>query len=150
MIRIGSPKDFWAGVVFIALGAAVIAVALNYPMGSAGRMGPGYFPRVLGGILVFLGILTGARGVTTEGHAFGGWPWRLFLFILGSVTLFALVLPKLGLALSSFLLVALSGFAAHEGKAWHVIGYAALLALTVSCVFVYGLSLEIPLWPWSP
>ena len=55
-----------------------------------------------------------------------------------------------GLAAASFLIVALSGMAAPEGKLWHVIAYAAILSLTVSLVFVYGLSLEIPLWPWSP
>jgi hypothetical protein len=150
LLRIASPKDFCAGLLFIALGAAVIAVAFGYPMGTAGRMGPGYFPRVLGGILIFLGALTVGRGLTVEGPAFGGFPWRLFVFILGSVMVFALALPKLGLAATSFLLVALSGLAAPEGRIWHVIVYAAVLALTVSCVFVYGLSLEIPLWPWSP
>jgi hypothetical protein len=150
LIRIAGPKDFWAGILFVAIGAAVILVALNYPLGTAGRMGPGYFPRMLGGILIFLGALTVLRGVTTQGSAFGGFPWRLFVFILGSVMVFALVLPRLGLAVSSFLLVALSGLAAPEGKLWHVFAYAATLALTVSIVFVYGLSLEIPLWPWSP
>ena len=150
MIRIASPKDFWAGVIFVALGAAVIAVALGYPMGTAGRMGPGYFPRVLGGILMFLGALTALRGFTIQGPAFGGFPWRYFVFILGSVVVFAIALPKLGLAAASFLIVALSGMAAPEGKLWHVIAYAAILSLTVSLVFVYGLSLEIPLWPWSP
>jgi hypothetical protein len=150
LIRIGSPKDFWAGVLFLALGAAAIVVALNYPMGTAGRMGPGYFPRILGALLMFLGVLTVWRGVTTEGPAFGGWPWKLFVLILGSVTLFALLLPKLGLAFTGILLVAVSGFASPEGKARYVIAYAFVLALTVSCVFVYGLKLEIPLWPWSP
>ena len=150
MIRIGSPKDFWAGVLFVALGVGAVFIALNYPMGTSGRMGPGYFPRVLGGILIFLGVLTLWRGVVTEGPAFGGWPWKLFVLILGSVTVFALALPKLGLAFTGVILVMMSGFAAPEGKAWHVVVYAVVLALTVSCVFVYGLKLEIPLWPWSP
>jgi putative tricarboxylic transport membrane protein len=150
LTRIGSPKDFWAGILFMMVGLVVIFVALGYPMGSAGRMGPGYFPRVLGAILMVLGFLTVIRGVTTQGVPFGGWPWRYFLLILGSVVVFAFALPKLGLAFSSFILVALSGFAAPEGKTWQIIAYAAALSLTASCVFVYALGLEIPLWPWSP
>ena len=138
------------GLLLIATGIFFALESLDLELGTALRMGPGYFPRVLGGVLIFLGILTAIRGLTTQGVPFGGWPWRYFILILGSVTLFALILPKLGLALSSFILVALSGFAAPEGKTWQIIAYAAALSLTASCVFVYLLGLEIPLWPWSP
>ena len=55
---IRSPKDFWAGILFIAFGTAAIAIAVNYPVGTAGRMGPGYFPRGLGILLILIGVRT--------------------------------------------------------------------------------------------
>ncbi|MCC6870733.1 MAG: tripartite tricarboxylate transporter TctB family protein, partial [Burkholderiales bacterium] len=55
MLSIRNPKDFWAGILFIALGIFAITVGSNYTLGSAARMGPGYFPRILGILLIVLG-----------------------------------------------------------------------------------------------
>jgi hypothetical protein len=150
LIRIASPKDFWAGILFIGVGAAALMIAFGYPLGSASRMGPGYFPRILGVILILLGIPVVIRGLAAAGPAFGSWPWKPMLMILGSVTVFAFAMPKVGLALAGFILVMISGFAAPETKLRSLIIFALLLSLTAACVFVYALQLEIPIWPWSP
>jgi len=61
MTFIRNPKDFWAGILYIAFGVAAITVALKYPIGSAGRMGPGYFPRALGILLIAIGLILSIR-----------------------------------------------------------------------------------------
>jgi hypothetical protein len=149
LIRIGNPKDFWAGIVFVALGAAAIGVALDYRFGTAGRMGPGYFPCVLGGILVVLGGVTALKGVGEKGAPIEALPWKTLLLVLGSVALFALILSRVGLVIAAFVLITLSGMAAPGGSAARLVAYAIVLTLAVAVTFVCGLGLAIPLWPWS-
>ena len=67
MTLIKHPKDFWAGILYIAFGATAIIIALNYPAGTAGRMGPGYFPRGLGAILIAIGLFLYGRAMSNKG-----------------------------------------------------------------------------------
>ena len=69
MALIRHPKDFWAGVLFMTLGGAGMFIAMDYAMGTAGRMGPGYVPRWLGGILMFLGTVLILRSFRLQGEA---------------------------------------------------------------------------------
>jgi Tripartite tricarboxylate transporter TctB family len=75
-MQIKNGKDFWAGLMYLAFGAAFMLVARNYAMGSALRMGPAYFPTVLGGILVVLGLTVFVRSFTS--HIIHS--WRIFKF----------------------------------------------------------------------
>jgi len=88
MTFIKSPKDFWAGILYIAFGTFAIVVALNYPIGSAGRMGPGYFPRALGIILIALGLILSLRALKLHGTppVFG--VYKPILVITASVVVF--------------------------------------------------------------
>jgi hypothetical protein len=150
LIRIANPKDFWAGILFIGVGLAAFAIAYGYPLGTSTRMGPGYFPRILGILLAGLGLVVLIRGIATHGPALGSWPWKPMLFILGSVAVFALTMPKIGLAAAGFVLVMISGFAAPNASLRSLLIFAVALSVTVASMFVYGLQLEIPIWPWSP
>ena len=96
MAIIRHPKDFFAGVLFIAFGIAAIVIAANYPLGTAARMGPGYFPRILGILLIVLGSSLAFRALRLQGSALPGWKWRPVAIVLGSVVLFGLVVNTSG------------------------------------------------------
>ena len=85
MALIRHPKDFFAGLLFIAFGIAAIVIASNYPLGTAARMGPGYFPRILGILLIVLGSRLSLRALRTSGPPIAALKWRPLLIVLGSV-----------------------------------------------------------------
>ncbi len=149
MKRIRDPRDFWAGVLFVGAGLAAVLLGRRYPFGTTAAMGPGYFPAVLGWILVALGLMASLRAVR-PGKApatFEAVRARPLVVVLVSVVLFAVALPKLGLVIASLLIVVLSRVAA-EGFRW---GEVLLLGggLTAFCtaVFVWGLKMPMRLWP---
>ncbi len=108
------PKDFVAGVLFVAVGIAAIVIAANYPLGTAARMGPGYFPRILGILLIVLGSSLAFRALRIQGSALPGWQWRPVVIVLGSVVLFGLVVNIVGLALSTIGLILVSSAASKR------------------------------------
>ena len=95
------PKDFYAGLIFIAFGVAAIVIGNNYALGTAARMGPGYFPRILGILLIVLGSALSLRGLRLHGNPIPAWKWRPTLIVLGSVVLFGLIVTHLGLVIST-------------------------------------------------
>ena len=105
MTFIKHPKDFWAGVLYIAFGTTAIVIALNYPAGSAGRMGPGYFPRGLGAILIALGLLLSLRALRSVGAPISFPAAKPILVVIGSVIVFGIAAPPLGLVIATVLLV---------------------------------------------
>jgi hypothetical protein len=147
-MAIKSPKDFWAGVMFIAFGGGMAAIALNnYQMGSAVRMGPAYFPTVLGVILAVLGLILLARSFVLKGEKVPQFHLRPLLLILIAVLAFGYFLRPLGLLGATALLVFISAFGGHEFK-WRevTILYVALFIFSV-LVFVKGLTLPMPICP---
>src|ERR1700674_5593159 len=108
MAFIRHPKDFFAGLIFIAFGLAAIIIAANYPLGTAARMGPGYFPRILGILLILLGSALALRALKLKGEPLPRWHWRPTLVVLGSVVLFGAIVNYVGLALSTVILIVLS------------------------------------------
>jgi hypothetical protein len=141
------PKDFWAGVLFIVLGGAGFTMALDYSMGTASRMGPGYFPRWLGGLLVALGLILVLRSLKLKGAAIAFPTLKPLLIVLGSVLLFALTVTRIGLVLATILVVLLSSIASHEYRWKESIVAALALAVFVVITFRYGLDLQLPTWP---
>ncbi|MBK9114291.1 MAG: tripartite tricarboxylate transporter TctB family protein [Betaproteobacteria bacterium] len=148
MSFIRNPKDFWAGVLFIAFGLAAVIIARDYALGTAGRMGPGYFPRGLGIIMMALGLILSLRALRVDGDRIRFGSFKPIFIVLGSVIVFALAAPKLGLIVATILLIVVSSTASHEFR-WKeaVISSLALSAATL-VVFVYGLKLQLPTWPW--
>src|SRR5947208_6863261 len=108
------PKDFYAGLIFIAFGVAAIVIGNNYALGTAARMGPGYFPRILGILLVVLGAGLSLRALKIKGDPLPQWHWRPMLIVLGSVIVFGIVVTRLGLILSTIGLVFAASTASHE------------------------------------
>lgn len=149
MAIIRHPKDFFAGVIFIAFGIAAIVIGSNYALGTAARMGPGYFPRILGILLILLGSALALRALRLQGSPIPAWKWRPTLIVLGSVVLFGMIVTHLGLVLSTVALIVVASAASHEFRPKEASISAILLAALAVGVFVIGLKLQLPIWPWS-
>ena len=148
-MKIRSKQDFWAGIMFLVVGAFFSAVATTYQMGTAARMGPGYFPFWLGAVMALLGavIALGAMSPKAQETEVERFDWRIVFLIVGSVVVYGLLLRPLGVYLATFILVVLSSVASHEFN-WKVaVGNGIFLVLFSYLAFVKGLGLIFPLWP---
>ncbi len=162
-MKIKSQQDWWAGWMFIAFGLFFILVSAGtpefinqmlgskliagYQMGSSVRMGPAYFPVVLGGILAFLGALVLLDSLVEEGPKVAKFHFRPLLFIAVSSLAFAYLLKPLGLVLASVALVFISAYGGHEFKWKEVAIMSVVLVIFSVVVFVKGLSLPFPVCP---
>jgi len=146
-MKIKAPKDFWSGLMFIAFGVGFMIVARNYAMGTAVRMGPAYFPTVLGGILALIGLAIFAKSFATNGPPVPRFVLRPMTLIIVAIVLFGVFLKPLGLIVCAAILIGLGALGGHEFKSKEVaILYAALVVFSVA-VFVKGLGLPIPTCP---
>ena len=146
-------KDFLAGLMFIAIGAVFYVGAQQYQMGTAARMGPGWFPSVLGAIMTCLGVLIAALGLknqakwaVTEGI---GWTWKPVVILTAAVVLFGFALPTLGMITAIVLLCFISGVAAHDKEYKSLAMITVIMCVFCAAVFVWGLKLQMKLFPWS-
>lgn len=146
---IRNPRDFWAGVLFVSVGLAAVVLGRRYPFGTTAAMGPGYFPRVLGGLLVALGLVTTARSLrpAAAAVAVGAVRARPLVLVLASVVAFGVALPKLGLVVASMLVVVVSRTAAPGFRWGEVLVFGAGLTVFCCAVFVWGLKMPMPFWP---
>jgi Tripartite tricarboxylate transporter TctB family len=196
-MKIKDYKDFWSGIMFMVIGIVSLWLAQSYNMGTAARMGPGYFPAVLGGIMAFIGLIVFLTAVSFKPDAKGaptskgitmplvvlvamlfisvvaGWlgaspnaslaigvilgcGLSLFLglksmgLILLAIAVFGLLLKGLGVVLSTFVLIAVAALASPEVRRNETIISAVLLAAFTVLVFIYGIKLQLPIWPDLP
>ncbi len=147
MGRIRNPRDFCGGVLLIALGVFAIVIARGYPAGTAARMGPGYFPDMLGALLIVIGGVLVVTSLKTDGPPLPRWPWRPTVIVLGSVVLFGAIVEQAGLALSTVLLVFLASTANREFRWREALFAGVVLSVLASLVFIEGLKVQLPLWP---
>jgi len=141
------PKDFYAGLLFVAFGVAALVIGSNYPLGTAARMGPGYFPRILGILLVGLGLLLALRALKIVGPNVPKFQWRPLLVVLGSVVLFGFIVAHVGLLISTIVLIFTASAASHEFRWKEALVSGVFFALLAIGVFVVGLKLQLPIWP---
>jgi hypothetical protein len=148
-MRIKNHKDFWAGVMFVVFGVFFAGAGTQYTFGTAARMGPGYFPTVLGILLVLIGVVVSIGGLSANApeQKVDRFAWTTLLLILGPVVLFGLFLGTLGLVVCLFLLIAVSSYASHEFSWKAMFGNAVVLIALCLFVFVYALKLQFPIWP---
>ena len=147
-MKIKSPQDFWAGLMFIAFGLFFVVVALvYYLMGSSVRMGPAYFPVVLGALLAVLGAIVLVNSLVVEGPEIAEFHYRPLIFIALSSLAFAYLLKPLGLVLASVILIFICAYGGHEFKWKEVAVMSVVLAVFSVIVFVKGLSLPFPVCP---
>jgi len=146
-MNIRAPKDFWSGVMFLAFAAAALLTARGYSLGAAGRMGPGYFPMLLGGVLALLGLVLVARSFVIAGEPVGQLHLIPLSVIATSVCLFGLAIERIGLVVSLILVIAVSALASRESRLTETSALALALAAFSVGVFVYALRLPLPIWP---
>lgn len=147
-MKIKAPKDFWAGLMFIAFGVAFMTIALkNYQFGSAVRMGPGYFPTVLGGLMTALGLVVLLGSLVIQGPKVPKFGFRPMIFVLAGCLVFAYILKPAGVMVSILALVIISAFGGHEFKWKEVLTLGLFLAVFSVFVFVKGLTLPFPICP---
>ena len=144
---IRNPKDFHAGLLFMAFGLAAVVVSGSYAMGSASRMGPGYLPRALGILLLVFGAVLSLRGFRSTDEAQPRWNIGPLLVVLFSVGFFSLTAKWLGLVVASLALVFIASMASKEFRWKEALVSGAILGLAAMVVFVYGLGLPLPIWP---
>ncbi len=148
-MTIRNHRDFWSGVMFVAIGIAFVIFSQEYQMGTPARMGPGFFPMVLGALMALLGLVIAWQSTSSDNaelrvERIG---WRELLLILAAITAFAVALPRLGMVISVALLIAVSAFASYEVR-WKETIVSIVVLLTLSwLVFVKGLDLQFPVWP---
>jgi putative tricarboxylic transport membrane protein len=146
-LRIRSQSDFWCGLLFAALGIAVVVLARDYRIGTAARMGPGYFPTLLGGLLLFLGLTLSVPALFRDGAGFPRLHLRPLIVILISIAAFGLALEYLGFVIAVVVLVLAGGLADPELKPAESAAVAAFLVLFSVGIFWGLLGLPLNLWP---
>lgn len=146
---IRSQRDFWSGIMFVAIGATFGILALQYRMGTAGEMGPGWFPMALSILLTLLGLAIAFNALSRHAPEtrLDKVEWREVLLILASVAVFAFVLPYLGVIVSVALLVLIAAAADRAFRLREILGLIAVLLLMTYFVFVRGLDIQFPVWP---
>jgi hypothetical protein len=143
---IGRSKDFWSGVIFLALGCAAVSLGRDHPMGTAMRMGPAYFPTMLGLLLALIGLVVVLRAFFKPGPTVGRISFGKPALVLGATVLFGLLLRSLGLGIALIILVILSAYASERFR-WPVaIALAVGLAIGSVIIFVRLLGLPIPIF----
>jgi hypothetical protein len=148
-MRIRNHRDFWSGIMFLVLGVLFVIFSQAYQLGTAARMGPGFFPTMLGALMALLGLAIAWRS-TAPGNReerVEKVSWRELFLILFAVGVFAIALPWLGSVIAITLLIAISATASHEfGWKETLISIVVLLVMS-ELVFVKGLELQFPVWP---
>jgi hypothetical protein len=146
-IKIPIGKDFYSGVVFISFGLTAMLVARNYPVGTADRMGPGYFPVIVGGMLTLLGLVIAVVALWRSSEAIKLEGLRALLLVHGGVLAFAAVINPLGLVLALLVLIVISCLGSQEFRIPEVITLYLVLTAMALGLFVYGLGLSFKVWP---
>ena len=139
-------RDFLAGLLFLAIGGVAFVTALNYPFGTLERMGPGYFPRILAGVLVVFGVVTLVRGLRSGAAVQGRWAWLpLFLLTLSLVS-FGFLMEHVGLIPALVVMFFVAARAGPEFKFGEVLVLTAIMCLAATAIFIWGLKLPYPLF----
>jgi hypothetical protein len=138
-------RDFLAGLLFVVLGGLAVALARDYPIGSTMRMGPGYFPTALGGILLLFGVYVLLRGVRSGDEVKGEWGYRPLALITLSIVLFGFLLDRVGMVPAIVATLFVGAAAGREFRLKEVLLLAVVMTAFSVAVFSYGLKLPYPL-----
>jgi len=139
-------KDFWSGLMLIAIGGGAVFIARNYQFGSSLRMGPGYFPTVLGTMLILFGIYFVGQGLRSGGEKLEGtWSLRALIILPLSLVLFGLLIDRAGFVPAMLALIIGSSTASTQFKLTEVLLFAVVLTALCVVVFVWLLGLPYEL-----
>ena len=148
MGKVANNADFWAGVMFIIFGAAAVYMSRDYPMGSAMRMGPGYFPTYLGVLMILFGLGIGAKGILKGGNPIGPWAFRPIVVLSLGVIVFGLLIEQVGFVPSLVALIVITAFSGKDIRPLELVIVTAVLVAGAVAVFIYGIGLPYQLFWW--
>jgi hypothetical protein len=146
-MHIRAPKDFWSGIMFLAFAAVALLAARGYSVGTSGRMGPGYFPILLGAVLGGLGLILVVRSFLIAGEGLTRLHLLPLAIIALGVCLFGAFIERLGLVISLIVVTVVTALASRESRPVEFVALALVLTAFSVGVFVYALRLPLPLWP---
>jgi hypothetical protein len=144
-IQVRKNRDVWCGVMLIAVGGVALFMARDYAMGTALRMGPGYFPVVLGALLILFGLYCIASGLRSNEAIEGNWSLRGLIVLPLSLVLFGLLMSYAGFIPALIVLIFGSAFAGKEFRLGEVTLLAVGLTAFSVVLFIWGLGLPYPL-----
>ena len=150
-MRIKSQRDFWSGLMFVVAGIVFAVGATNYSMGTSARPGAGYFPLLLSVIMAILGAVVLFKSLTIEtpgGDPIGHIAWKPLLIIVAAIAVFGVTIELLGMVVSIPILIFIASLAGDEFHWRDVIVNAIVLTIGSWAIFILGLKLTIPVWPW--
>jgi Tripartite tricarboxylate transporter TctB family len=148
-MRIRSPKDFWAGLIFIAIGGGFVVLAQQYRLGDMHRMGPAMFPTLVGALLAALGVIIALRAFAFHGESVPRFYLRAIGVSVLAIVLFGVALQWLGLIAAIAVLVLVGACAARDVRPLENLALAAVMIAFSVAVFIWLLGLPLPLWPTS-
>ena len=157
-MKIKSQKDFFAGLLYLLIGGSFAIGSTNYQIGTSARMGPGYFPMMVGSLLAFIGVVIMFKALvveTPDGDKVGKWAWKQVFFIILSNLVFGVLLiglpsiglPGMGLIVAIYGLTIIASLAGEHFVLKEVLILATSLAVGSYFVFIWALKLVLPVWP---
>lgn len=144
-LELRNNKDFWAGVMFFATGAIAVFAARNYPIGTTLRMGPGYFPILLGGIMIAFGLVIMLKGLRKSEKIQSNWSMRALILLPFSMMVYGILMDFAGFIPALMALIFVSAASGREFKVKEVLLLTAVLVLMSWSLFILGLGLPYPL-----
>jgi hypothetical protein len=150
-LKIKSERDFWSGLMFLVVGIVFAVGARNYPLGVSARPGPGYFPLLLSIIMAILGAIVMFKALTIEtegGDKIGSIAWKPLVIIVAAIAVFGTAITPLGMVVTIPILIFITSLAGDEFGWKGVLANSIVLTFGSWVIFIWGLKLTIPLWPW--
>jgi len=138
-------KDFWAGIMLIGIGVAAIFISRDYRFGTALRMGPGFFPTILGGILIAFGVCIMAAGLRSGEKIQGTLSLRALIMLPLSLVLFGVLMELAGFIPALIVLIFVSAASGREFKIVEVLLLTVFMTMASSALFIWGLGMPYPL-----
>jgi len=145
LVNLPDSKDFWCGVMLIAIGAVAAFIARDYPFGTALRMGAGFFPVVLGVILMLFGLYFAARGLRSPTKIEGNWSLRALIVLPLAFVAFGILMEHAGFIPAMLALIVGSAAAGTEFRIGEVLALSVLLTVMCVALFIWALGLPYPL-----
>lgn len=147
MLKVRSPQDLGAGLLFLAVGTAGIYFGQDLQFGSARRMGPGFFPLIISGLIIAMGMLVALRSLSVDGPAIERFQFRPIFMLMLALAVFGFLISKIGVVLTSSLMMVIAAYARREKvKILETLVFALVVSAFVVLVFVYGLNQPMPMW----
>ncbi len=148
MLKVKSPQDLGAGLLFLLFGFAGMFLGRELDIGTARNMGPGYFPMLISGLIVLVGLIVVGRSFSVDGPAIERLQFRPIFVLLVALAIFSFFIREIGVVLTSILMIVVAAYARPKVGIVETLAFAVCVAVFVAVVFVFGLNQPMPLW-WN-